>query len=361
MTIAVALRASSIAPPSGLSGRPAARGKKITRSASRGTSSKRRDHAAPRGGRRRARSGTAAHMPCVELLAERLDQRAPPRRRPRRRPRRGAPRRDRASCAGTSQLARLSWRLWQADRVAPDDLPTPRTSTGPAPAPRSRRPCAHGLRGHARARSRAASSGGAPSASCAASVEECVQPDPWAAPSGCRAPGIVDERGRRRRRGRRPRSRWPPVTTTDVAGRARGRGARAPRRRAAASAPASTRASGRFGVTTVARGSSSSRSASSASSSSSRAPDSATITGSSTTGVPGGSSSSACGDRLASRAGRASRSSRRRRRGRRATARTCSTMNSGGTGCTPRDGDGVLRGERGERRRAVHAGSGRTP
>ena len=48
---------------------------------------------------------------------------------------------------------------------------------------------------------------------------------------------------------------------------------------------ASARASGRFGVTTAARGTRSVLSASSASSSSSRAPLSATITGSSTTGT----------------------------------------------------------------------------
>ena len=55
-----------------------------------------------------------------------------------------------------------------------------------------------------------------------------------------------------------------------------------------AGAPASTRASGRFGVSTLARGRICSRSATSASGASRRAPDSATITGSTTTGVPGG-------------------------------------------------------------------------
>ena len=57
--------------------------------------------------------------------------------------------------------------------------------------------------------------------------------------------------------------------------------------------PASVRASGTFGVTTVARGRSCSISVSRAAGASSSAPDSATITGSSTTGVPDGSSSSA--------------------------------------------------------------------
>src|SRR5947209_11029922 len=97
------------------------------------------------------------------------------------------------------------------------------------------------------------------------------------------------------------RARWPPVSTTTA-----GPSASTALTSASASCcscaspggpasrPASTRASGRFGVRTVARGRISSISARSAPGSSSRAPDSATITGSTTTGVPSGSPSIAC-------------------------------------------------------------------
>ncbi len=61
----------------------------------------------------------------------------------------------------------------------------------------------------------------------------------------------------------------------------------------ASTRPLSARASGRFGVATVALGRIVAISAWRASASSSSAPDSATITGSTTSGVPAGSSSSA--------------------------------------------------------------------
>ena len=115
--------------------------------------------------------------------------------------------------------------------------------------------------------------------------------------------------------------------------RARAAPARA-RSRRASSSPASTRASARFGVMTVARGRICSRSASTASAASRRAPDSATITGSWTTGVPGGSSSSAAATvsivamspSIPIFTASTPRSS--------ATARTCAAMISGATGCT---------------------------
>src|SRR3954471_8790992 len=99
--------------------------------------------------------------------------------------------------------------------------------------------------------------------------------------------------------------------------------------------PASTRASGRFGVITVASGSSRSIIAWRAASSSSTAPDSATITGSITTGTPSSSSSSARATASTVSAvpsipiftASTPMSS--------ATARTCSTMNAAGTVCTP--------------------------
>ena len=119
-----------------------------------------------------------------------------------------------------------------------------------------------------------------------------------------------------------------------------------PRRRRA------TRASGTFGVTTVARGRSSVDAAPSARPrSSSRAPDSATITGSSTTGVPGGQPSSARATasivaRVAEHAdlhGVDAEVARRRRGPARRSSRAGRLDR--------RDRDGVLRGDRGDRRR----------
>ena len=98
MTIAVALRASSTIAPTCP---PAARGKKITRSASRGTSSKDRTSCASRRPPP-AVAGTAAHMPASSWRAELLDERVAAPRAPRRPPRRSAPRRAPASCAATS-------------------------------------------------------------------------------------------------------------------------------------------------------------------------------------------------------------------------------------------------------------------
>ena len=129
------------------------------------------------------------------------------------------------------------------------------------------------------------------------------RPAPAARPASRSA--CSPSRARRRRGGARPASsttrspskttsiassRCPPVTTT-APGPERVDRPRELLARRASSSPASTRASGRFGVTTVARATTSSTSAAWASSSSSRAPDSATITGSTTIGVPGGSRS----------------------------------------------------------------------
>ncbi len=170
---------------------------------------------------------------------------------------------------------------------------------------------------------RAASSGVYPSARCAASADECVHPEPCEAPSGYRSPGIRASVAPSKNTSVAC-SRWPPVTTT-AAGPSRcssrasssasstasprattsaASPAASPRATTSAASPAaarpapaavaaSTRASGTFGVITVTRGSSSATIAARAGSSSSTAPDSATITGSSTTGVAGSSRSRA--------------------------------------------------------------------
>ena len=63
----------------------------------------------------------------------------------------------------------------------------------PGARPEPSQPVAHGVRGDGRA-ARAASSGVWPSARWAASAEECVQPEPCAAPSRWRSPGMPLER-----------------------------------------------------------------------------------------------------------------------------------------------------------------------
>ena len=63
-----------------------------------------------------------------------------------------------------------------AARAEPEDVDRPRAGPDGAQA------VAHGLRRDALGLARAASRS-SPSASRAASVEECVQPEPWAAPS----------------------------------------------------------------------------------------------------------------------------------------------------------------------------------
>ena len=98
------------------------------------------------------------------------------------------------------------------DRGAPAASPMPSTSTGPGPAPMPRSPPRTAAAAIACAR-RAASSGSSPSASCAASTDECVQPDPCAAPSGWRSPGISTSRSPSKNRSP-PAARCPPVTTT---------------------------------------------------------------------------------------------------------------------------------------------------
>ena len=66
----------------------------------------------------------------------------------------------------------------QPARAEPEDV------DGPGAGPDGAQAVAHGPGRATRVASRAAASRSSPSARCAASVEECVQPEPWAAPSG---------------------------------------------------------------------------------------------------------------------------------------------------------------------------------
>ena len=150
-------------------------------------------------------------------------------------------------------------------------------------------------------------------------------------------------------------SRWPPVTTTACGPRRVELRGRAPRRRRSAS-PASTRASGRFGVITVARGSRSSSSAA-------RAPSS------SSDGAGLGDHHRVDHDRDA-RVEQVERRRRRRRpsprcracrsspRRRRCPSATCADLlddELGRDGLDRADADGVLRGQRRDRRHPVDA------
>ena len=129
---------------------------------------------------------------------------------------------------------------------------------------------------------RAASGSDRPAARPAARAAECVQPAPWVAATSYLGTGID--------RWRRPSKRWsagsapcPPVTSAAAAPIATSRSASAAR--SSVARPVSACASGRLGVTTVARGNSRTISVATASGSSSRAPELATMTGSTTSGM----------------------------------------------------------------------------
>ena len=257
-----------------------------------------RGPSAPRAGRcGRRRSGTAAHMPSSSWRRNSSTSRSSSSRT------RGSPSARRTSpwpgfmrrnlmsaLLGASDVpdGPAGPRLWQSGRSSGwpgaarrQPSPTPSASTGPAPAPMSAQPVAHRLGGHLLAAPRRLQRL-EPGASCAASAEEWVQPEPCAAPSGWRSPGIstsrvaVEEDVRRLLAVAAGDHHRAGPEGVDGPGQARS---------APASLPApGPRASARFGVTTVARGTSRSRSASRRPRRAARAPLSATITGSSTTG-----------------------------------------------------------------------------
>ena len=232
----------------------------MTRSVSRGISSKARTISASR----RPVSvvvGTAAHMPCVELAAELLDERSSSSRDARGRPRRSAARHGPGACAGTSSR-RLCQSAAGAGRRAPragarrgrqaEDVHRA-GARADARAGRRERPPTRCSRARARPRAACSRARGGRRAR-----DECVQPEPCAAPSGWRSPGIASRRSPSKKTSSTS-SRWPPVTTT--ASRAErvqrpGELASGVVRRPRAP-PASTARLGRFGVITVARGSSS--------------------------------------------------------------------------------------------------------
>ena len=167
----------------------------------------------------------------------------------------------------------------------------PKTSTGPGARAELAQPVADGAPPRRRARGAPPPAARRPARGARRASRSACSPSRAAAPSGWRSPGSSVSVAPSKNRS------VPlvavPAGDDDVA-RARARAARARARcRRASSSSASTRASARFGVMTVARATISRRRASTASSASSRAPDSATITGSWTIGVPGGSSSSA--------------------------------------------------------------------
>ena len=258
----------------------------MTRSASRGISSKAWTISASR---RPPRRSSAPRPTCPGRAGGGTPRSGAPR--PRRRS--TSPSASRTSpCPGFMRrnFTRLrSWRLWHRPAAAP---PAHRTSAEHVHRPGARaelaQAVAHRLggdraspRGPPRAaRRRAPGAPRAPRSACS--------PSRGRRRRGGAAPGIVDDALAVEEHV----DRLVAVAAGDhdgVAGRARGR-ARASSSAVAASASrrASTRASGRFGVTTVARGRSARTAPPRASGVEQRAPDSATITGSSTTGVPGG-------------------------------------------------------------------------
>ena len=211
---------------------------------------------------------------------------------------------------------------------------------------------------------RAASSGERPSASWAASTEECVQPEPCAAPSGWRSPSMLRPRAVAARVDEQvDRARAVPAGEHD---RARAERQHA-RERAASASPVLARARRRASAGerarlgqvrrehARARQDLARRARASASAASSRAPDSATITGSTTTGVPGGQLVERRRDRERDLGGaehpdldRVDADVREHRAHLREHDLRRDRMDGG-------DADRVLRGDRGDRARAVHA------
>src|SRR5215210_1980600 len=160
---------------------PAARGKKMTRPVSRGISSNRRTISASRRPSQRV-VGTAAHIPwsswrrnsSISACSSWATSTSP----------------SAISCSPNPGRMRrnfiegdytpVAWASWlpEAPRVV-----SPRTSTGPAPRPIPRSPSRTAAAAIALA-VRAACRGERPRANCAARTDECVQPEPCAAPSG---------------------------------------------------------------------------------------------------------------------------------------------------------------------------------
>ena len=243
-----------------------------------------------------------------------------------------------------------------ADRRPPGDSRARRP--GPGPAPTSRSPAAIASPARRRASIAASRSGNA----------DRQQRRERRAVGAARAVGgpVGVHRSRRsralphRRRAGRSPSAWPPVTITARGAERADRRRQLARRSRSGPSPASARASGRFGVTTLASGSTRSTSAPRASSSSRlgaalgdhhridhdrRVADKAraSTTASIVARVPSIPTFTASTPMSA------------------ATAATWATMTSGGTAWIAVDADGVLRRDRGDRGRAVDARRRRTP
>ena len=260
---------------------------------------------------------------------------------------------------GGRARAREAWSWWRRCVLIGSEIywrgqsARPKRSTGPAPAPSSRRPAptaSEAIRraapgGLERARRRAPGRRRAPRNGCSRSRAR-------RRPDGAR-PRSAPPRARRRR-GRRSRSLWPPVTTT-----ARGPSASTAARQLLLGGPLP-----QPGQRLAPRGCSASprRPAAAAArpaprgppSSSRVAPLSATITGSTTTGAsPTKPSASTTASTVAAvpsipiLTASTPMSS--------ATARTWATIISGATASTPLTPDRVLRRDRGDRRHPVHA------
>ena len=229
-TVAQSATASRRLPPRP----PAARGKKMTRSASRGTSSNARTSSAWRRPVCGSWSGTAAHIPSSSWRRNASTRRSSSS------AHRGVAFGDQLLAmtrAHAQELHKADYARGAVRRIASAASlrPPGRSKTSTGPGARAELPQAVARpppTATAWAR-RAASSGSSPSASWAASADECVQPEPCAAPSGWRSPGML-ERDSPSKKTSSASSRCPPVTTTACGPERVERRGRAPRRPAPA-------------------------------------------------------------------------------------------------------------------------------
>ena len=167
---------------------PPPRGKKMTRPVSRGISSNARTISASRRPSTRV-VGTAAHIPAsswrrnssISACSSSATSTSPSAMSCSPKP--GRMRRNFIAAIIPQRRRAVRSARGRHPLVRPEDVDRARPAAEPA------QPVADRLGAIARA-ARAASSGARPSARCAASAEECVQPEPCAAPSGWRSPGI---------------------------------------------------------------------------------------------------------------------------------------------------------------------------
>ena len=259
---------------------------------------------------------------------------------------------DRSSMAGGLGPRAARGAAVSRARVEPEHVDRPGARADPA------QPVAHGLRRRSPARSAPPRAASSPSASCAASVAACVQPEPCAAPSGWRVPGIAVSCSPSYSRSVAS-SRCPPVRTTTCGpsawiARTSVLAARRPRRALRARAPRGRSASPRSraaGAARAARPRRRRRAARAAGLGDHHRVERRRASRAAGGRAPRATAAVLCADPSIPIFTASTPMSS-------TTARTCSTIIVRADRLDARDRDGVLGGDRRDRRRPVHAAAG---